>query len=260
MKPRKSKFTEIKGLLNPMRITYYPFYKDIPHQNTDQIVDTDSGKYLLCIVKRFEGVFYPIPIDDMFSRVRDEVISNISMPIEKDEKILYLNEIIDFYSEVDDNIVEDNEGQLSSNIHLFIKHHSQMELYPDEYTELLDKLKNGIRNEISFLDNQNQQLIKNYNYSRVVNEIPYNLKWDKNKVDLVELFAALVESESILKDNLPVTKEFMAEFLSKIFTNIDLADFAKDLDQAKKRKKNKTPYLNFLAKRFVEFANKKHNQ
>jgi hypothetical protein len=74
------------------------------------------------------------------------------------------------------------------------------------------------------------------------------------------LLVALVESEAILKDGQPVTKEFMAQELSKVFINMDLADFAKDLSQTKGRKKVVAPYLNSLARTFEEYIIRLKNQ
>ena len=84
-----------------------------------------------------------------------------------------------------------------------------------------------------FLKELKKRLIQ---YSKVLElcniQMKYpSLKWDKDKVDLIELMTALVESKSILRENFPVTKEFMAEFFSSIFVEMDLTNFAKDLNR-----------------------------
>jgi hypothetical protein len=114
----------------------------------------------------------------------------------------------------------------------------QMSKYLDEKKTMLDKIKIGFAEEAP----------KN-------NKSSLNLKWNKNKVDLLELITALVETKSILKDSTPITKEDLVRAFSE-FLNIDLSDYAKDLTQAKKRKRNITPYLDSLNQGFKNFCSR----
>jgi hypothetical protein len=131
------------------------------------------------------------------------------------------------------------------------------------YCETFDKItfKNNYDYEIQeFLKELKHKLIQTY--CHILENLPApiinsNLKWNKSKVDLIELMAALVESKSIFKDNIPVTKEYLVEFLSKMFLETDLTNWEKDLTQAKRRKREKAPYLKLLVKTFEEFAEKK---
>ena len=131
-----------------------------------------------------------------------------------------------------------------------------------QYGENFNKItfKKSYNNDIQeFLKELRIRLLQTY--SKVIEKIPLssvktNLKWNKDKIDLLELMAALVESKSILLNGAPITKEYMTEFLSKIFTELDLTNFHKDLSQATRRKKEKAPYLKSLVKTFEEYARK----
>lgn len=131
-----------------------------------------------------------------------------------------------------------------------------------QYGENFNKItfKKSYNNDIQeFLKELRIRLMQTY--SKVIEKIPLssvkaNLKWNKDKIDLLELMAALVESESVLINGAPITKEYMAKLLSEVFTDIDLTNFHKDLSQATKRKKEKAPYLKLLVKTFEEYARK----
>ena len=119
MKPIKSKFIEIKKVLGPIYITYLPISKDVSQQLGILIEEPDLPKYQISIVKGTD--FSPIVINSLFSSVRDEISSNLSKPIEINDKISYLEEILSFYSEVEERIVEDENGILTTDLDKFIK-------------------------------------------------------------------------------------------------------------------------------------------
>jgi hypothetical protein len=118
--------------------------------------------------------------------------------------------------------------------------------------EILENLSNYLVGKITMLEHLNLKTM-------VID--PQNaldtstIKWNKSKIDLIELITALVETKSILKDNKPITKENLVRLFSESF-NIDLSDFEKDLNQAKKRKKEKAPFLKSLSEEFTNYCSK----
>jgi hypothetical protein len=161
------------------------------------------------------------------------------------------------YKDLTDWINEKVEG---------IRHEQKEDLFKCDYSQpciLFEKITfrskydNDIQNFFKELRNRLMQTYSLLKESTPTLTFNPSLKWDKSKVDLVELLAALVESKSVLKDTDPVTKEYLFEFFSHIFPELDLTNFAKDLNQAKRRKKDKARYLKFLAKTFEDFASKK---
>lgn len=166
------------------------------------------------------------------------------------------NEVISLYDELC-NWLNDRAGR--------IQYNQERDLFESDFVHYNDNFckisfKHIYEKDIKYFYKELKNRLMQ-TYSIVNEEIPKPkfetvLKWEKDKVDLIELMAALVESNSISKDNVPVSKEYMAEFFSKVFINIDLTNFAKDLSQAKKRKLDKSPYLKLLVKTFEDFANK----
>jgi hypothetical protein len=145
-----------------------------------------------------------------------------------------------------------------------IQYKQEKDLFECNYAhncELFDKIKFKKKYETEvqeFYKELKNRLLQTYSFVVEISTpsiIKSNLLWDKPKIDLIELMAALVESKSIKKDGIPVTKEYMVEFFSQIFTNVDLKDFYKDLGQATRRKKDKARYLSSLVKTFVDYSN-----
>jgi hypothetical protein len=163
-----------------------------------------------------------------------------------------------------DSLYGDLLGWLNDKVNM-IQYNSEKDIFECDFVRFGDNynkitFKRAYEKDIQdFYKELKNRLMQTY--SMVLEKIPSptfkpNLQWNKTKVDLVELMAALVESESITKDRVPVSKEYMAEFFSRVFSNMDLTDFAKNLNQTKKRKIEKAPYLKLLVKTFEDYVNK----
>lgn len=220
MKPIKSKFIEIKKVLNPIYITYLPVRKDVSQQQGMLIEKPDLPIYQISVIKGSD--FSPISVDTMFSLVRDEISSNISKPMEFSVKQSYLEEILSFYSEVEERIVEDENGILTTDFYKFIKHSSQPELYFDEYVEFLKILKDNLRSEIQYVDNQIQQLeMKNTNPTSANRTSDADIIWKRKKNDLIELVRALKLVGAINNSTNDLTFDQAYKYFGDIF-NLEL--------------------------------------
>jgi hypothetical protein len=180
--------------LKPLLITYLPINKEISQPQIASTEDPDLPKKQLSIIQRRDGSFFPVSIETMFSMVRDEITSNMSMPIVLSDKKDYLHEIFNFYSEVEERIVEDKSGILSTDWYKFMMATGNLDFYYDEYEELFKKLKDNLRNEIQFVDSQIQQLVMSFSSqmaltSKTLEKI--DIRWKRDKGDLIELVKAL---------------------------------------------------------------------
>lgn len=256
MKPVKSKFIEIRKALDPLHIMVVHKNPGDPGKSTMHLSpdeEPDSQESQIIVIKK-DG-FSIISIETIFSLVRDEINSNMSKPIELSDKQSYLKEIFNFYSELEERIVEDEFGKLSTDIDKLVKNNLNLDLYEDEYEEFLKNLKYNLRSEIQFVYDQIQHLSKDSNNIPSTNQSSDSgIKWRKHKIDLIELIIALHETESIFNDNKPMNQIDMISVFSDIF-RFDLSDYENDLSQAKiKRKKGKAPFLNKLKIAFENYC------
>jgi hypothetical protein len=222
MKLIKSKFIEIGKVLKPIYLTYIPIRKNEGQKEGISFGEPDLQTHQISIVKGSD--FSPVLIDSLFALVREEISSNLSKPIEISSILSYLEEILSFYSDIEDRIVEDENGILTTDLHKFIKTSSQKELYFDEYEEFLKGLKKRLREEIQFVDGQ----IKHFELS-IDKILPSpntifkknDLSWERGKVDLIELSRALSLCGAIKKSGKMLNLTDSYKLFGELF-NIEL--------------------------------------
>lgn len=248
--------------------------------------DEDSGGILWDFVLIFNGDFSvdsnnPKDLDQKVNIDYEKYISAKKLKAYQDidlviisndsllKKINYLNSLQSLIAELLSNYHYCSEDKTSKYFHLlnyrYINRSIPEQKSVDHFYEsvlvhpFLTVLKETLEQMSKYLDEKKivlDEIIIGFAEEAPKNDISsLNLKWHKNKVDLLELITALVETKSIFKDNKPITKEDLVKAFSE-FLSIDLSDYAKDLTQAKKRKRNITPYLDSLNLGFKNFCSK----
>jgi hypothetical protein len=131
---------------------------------------------------------------DCFQLVREEIESNLLMQIELNDKKSYLHEILDFYSELEGRIIEDEHGSLSTDIVKFIDTplEEMMDFHKEQYAAFLRSFKEDLRMEILYITKQiNQVKMKKNNLSSTNQKSKPDIIWKRDKTDLIELVKAL---------------------------------------------------------------------
>ena len=93
---------------------------------------------------------------DKLQIVREEIITNLSMPIEQEIKKAYLKEVINLYKDLESKIVEDDKGSLSTDFIEFenVSLNEMDKMHQDHYNAFLNSFKASLRNEVIFVASQ----------------------------------------------------------------------------------------------------------
>jgi hypothetical protein len=160
MKPSRTILIRIKKIFKPnIIIAYFPAIDEISKFKALSGEDRKSLDYELCVTENKDGALIKVSIKKLFSQVRKEIDSNLSIPlIEFRENKAYINEVLNLYSEIDEKIIEDENGDFLTDLYRFFKTQSHLELYIKDYEELLNKFKNNLRKEIGYLSKLNENL------------------------------------------------------------------------------------------------------
>lgn len=193
MKPIEVKFKDINNSLQSIEITFglvltdvsqmqYPPNPEPEYQSLNSLIDVTTNSSIFCLL-------------DKFQPVREEISSNLSMPIEVGIKTEYLNKIFIFYSDLESRIIEDEQGNLSCNFVIFLDkpYNELIEFHKDIYNGFIESLRSNLRTEISYILNILKSMEKKHEISsthKAANE-KVDIKWMRDKGDLIELVKAL---------------------------------------------------------------------
>lgn len=251
MQPIKAKYLETKKALTNIEISIGPVSMDVS-QMFDPPMPEICIQEVQSLVFKNNGISV-FRLSDIFSPMREEVLSNLSIPISISEKESYLIEILNFYSNLEERIVEDEFGILSTDI--FKVEDSQdvkmLEIHQNEYKEFLSLMKDSLRREIVYITNQVNLLgMKNTN-PQLTNPLKdSNIIWKRDKGDLIELVKALCLIGAINNstNNLSETEAY------KVFGNLLGIELKRPSDIIKNKSKyhEKEYFLEELHAKFQE--------
>jgi hypothetical protein len=230
MTPRRAELIRLTSVLKPcVEIMYFPLINETSQQKSTNLEEGYFKVYQLFIIESKEGEFVKIPIETLLYQVRCEIDLNLSLPIEPHEKQKYLQEVLKLYSEIDDKIIEDDNGILSFDSFRFIKYSNQSEVYFDDLERFLSELKNKIRKEIKFLTKRMNKLSDKILKSKDAQKLTeFDTEKSKKKARIFpkhsfELNPKLYNSDSNITDKLKDFKESL--YKGGYIKQIDLRDF-----------------------------------
>lgn len=219
MKPISVQFKDIKKALGSLEITIGPVLIDVSqmhdppmpvpdYQTLESLVDVDTMSSIFCLL-------------DKFRSVREEISSNISMPIEEGIKTEYLNHILIFYSDLESSIKEDEQGKLTCSFMHFldISYNELIEYHQKYFDGFLNSLRTDLRAEIKYLYNLINTMKKmpeiTSNQNKTIQE--HNIEWKREKNDLIELVRALKLIGAINNSTNNITYKEAYKFFGDIF-------------------------------------------
>jgi hypothetical protein len=199
MKPIEVKFKDIKKVLGSIEIIIGPEETDVSQLYDPPLPEPDYQTIdgLLEITSN-SSIFH---LRDKFRYVRDEISSNLTMPIEIGSIREYLNKIFTFYSDLESRIIEDDQGKLSCDFVKLIEitYNELTEYLKDYYDGFIVSFRSSLRTEIGYIFNIIKTLEEKDEISSTKKNSSKkeNIIWKRDKGDLIELIKALCLSGAI---------------------------------------------------------------
>lgn len=222
MKPIEAQFKRIKKTFESIEITTGPVSMDVSQMHDPPMPDIFIQEIQSLVLKSSRNSIFTLP--DFFTQLRDEIKSNLSMPISTLENVSYLRKILNFYSDMEEKIVENESGDLSTDLVKFLDTplDKMLEYHQNEYKGFLSRLKEELRNELLYISAQIQNLeMKKTNLSSSKISSVTKMVWKRDKNDLIELVRALklIGAINNSTNDIEFTEAYM--FFGDIF-NIEL--------------------------------------
>ena len=129
--------------------------------------DENDGFVELMAIEFFGGDNNRIYLPNLFEFIRKELQENLLMPIEKYKVISYIDEALNLFIPLEEQIVEDEEGEFKNYAILLCKGEMTNQIDRDLYSGTLRSWKLSLRQEILYLRNLKSKLSQNNSESKL---------------------------------------------------------------------------------------------
>lgn len=194
---------------------------------------------------------------DMYiDSIKTEVEKNLGLPIATSVKVEYLDEIITFFKELDNDIFENEDGRLESNRQGFTirNQFSGDRTMRDNFYTYLVGSKEAFRDTIIWLHNKLESIIPDTSDANNLPQQP-KLVWNRSDTDLLELVVSLYESGAVQNPSKDLSQKGIIEIMSSVFGK-EIKDIHKKLNAARNRKKDDGSFINKLQTALEEYYHK----
>jgi hypothetical protein len=234
MEPFTECIEELKSKYNKPRISYIHYKVDLSRPENIHLLNLDidfiTEGYNFHLKRQVLGGFY---YTNLIDRTKEEVIHNLSMPIDQQTKLNYIKYVIDSLNEIEGSIIyKENTWTFNKATYRGFRLNDIPKPDREYFSTIMRDLKNSLRNIIRFVSSKLP--IENNTTPLIPSPSPNPKKqksvdWESSerfqKNKSFEINPGLYESESEWTDMIKNFKESLLE--NGLIDQIDLRDFTK---------------------------------